>query len=100
MITAEQNKKLTGVSAGTPLHEPLSRFWYPVLHAAQLQDRCTRKIRLLGEDFVIARNGDSLLALEEKCPAPPMLTHLGPGRRPRLALHLSRLADEPLGQGA
>ena len=68
MITAEQNKKLTGVSAGTPLHEPLSRFWYPVLHAAQLQDRCTRKIRLLGEDFVIARNGDSLLAMEEKCP--------------------------------
>jgi len=68
MITAEQNKKLTGVSAGTPLHEPLSKFWYPVLHSAQLQDRCTRKIRLLGEDFVIARNGDTLLALEEKCP--------------------------------
>ena len=68
MITAEENKKLTGVSAGTPLHEPLAKFWYPVLHAAQLQDRCTRTIRLLGEDFVIARNGTNLLALEEKCP--------------------------------
>ena len=68
MITAAENKKLTGVSAGTPLHDTLSKFWYPVLRANQLNDRCTIKIRLLGENFVIARNGSKLMAMDEKCP--------------------------------
>jgi phthalate 4,5-dioxygenase oxygenase subunit len=67
-MTPEQNAALTGVSHGTPLHEPLSRYWYPVAKSAELGDRCTRKVRLLGEDFVIARRGDELIALDEGCP--------------------------------
>ena len=68
MITQEENRMLTGVVPGTPLHRPLSRFWYPVMRADELADRCTHKIRLLGEDFVIARRGNELFALEERCP--------------------------------
>jgi phthalate 4,5-dioxygenase oxygenase subunit len=68
MMTHEENRALTGVSPGTPLHEPLSRYWYPVARSAELGDRCTRKFRLLGEDFVIARRGDELIAHEERCP--------------------------------
>lgn len=67
-MTHDENRALTGVSPDAPLHEPLSRYWYPVGRSAELDDRCTRKVRLLGEDFVIARRGDELVALEELCP--------------------------------
>ncbi len=68
MMTHEENRALTGVSPGTPLHQTLSRYWYPVARSAELGERCTRKVRLLGEDFVIARRGEELIALEERCP--------------------------------
>lgn len=68
MMTHEENRMLTGVSPGTPLHEPLARHWYPVCRSAELADRRTRKVRLLGRDFVLARNGTELIALDEKCP--------------------------------
>ncbi len=64
----EDNLKITGVRPGTPLHDSLARYWYPVAKASRLEDRCTMKIRLLGENFVVARNDDSLIALEELCP--------------------------------
>ena len=66
MLTQEENRMLTGVSAGTPLHRPLSRYWYPVMRGSRLLDRCTHKVRLLGEDFVVARRGAALLAIEER----------------------------------
>ena len=68
MLTHEENRMLTGVGAGTPLHKPPSRYWYPVLRSSRLLDRCTHKVRLLGETFVVARRGAELLAIEERCP--------------------------------
>ena len=68
MMTREENEMLTGVSPGTPLHQPLSRFWFPVLRSERLKDRHTHKVRLLGEDFVVARRGSELIALAERCP--------------------------------
>ena len=68
MLTQQQNSVLTGVSPGTPLHEPLSRYWYPMLRSEDLADRCVRKARLLGMNFVIARRGAELLAMDEQCP--------------------------------
>jgi phthalate 4,5-dioxygenase oxygenase subunit len=67
-VTPEENAILCGVGPGTPLHRPLSRYWYPVLRSEKLADRHTHKVRLLGEDFVIARRGAELIALEERCP--------------------------------
>jgi phthalate 4,5-dioxygenase len=68
MMTQEENAMLTGVSPGNPLHRPLSRFWFPVLRSERLADRYTHKVRLLGEDFVVARRGKELFALDERCP--------------------------------
>ncbi len=67
-MTRDENNMLTGVSPGTPLHRPLSRFWYPVLRSAKLKDRHTHRVRLLGENFVVARRGDEVLAVDELCP--------------------------------
>ncbi len=67
-MTPEENALLTGVNPGAPLHKPLSRYWYPVLRSARLADRHTHKVRLLGENFVVARRGSELIALEEYCP--------------------------------
>src|SRR5262245_55498188 len=84
MMSPEQNRALTGVSPGAPLHEPLSRYWYPVAKSAEVGDRCTRKVRLLGEDFVIARRGDRLIAMYEGCP------------HRQCSLTLARVEDEGL----
>jgi len=68
MVSKEDNKTLTGVSPGTPLHPFLARFWHPVLNSTSLADRHTRRVRLLGENFVVARQGSELIALDELCP--------------------------------
>ncbi len=68
MLNKEDNAALTGVSPGTPLHPFLARFWHPVLSSASLKDRYTKKVRLLGENFVVARQGSELIALDELCP--------------------------------
>jgi phthalate 4,5-dioxygenase oxygenase subunit len=67
-MTREENEMLTGVSPGTPLHAPLSRFWFPVLRSERLADRHTQKVRLLGENFVLVRRGKEVFALDEYCP--------------------------------
>ena len=68
MMTHEENRALTGVCPGAPLHGMLARYWYPVAKSAELGDRCTLKVRLLGENFVLARRDDTLIALDELCP--------------------------------
>jgi phthalate 4,5-dioxygenase len=83
-LSNEKNKILTGVSAGTQLHQPLSRFWYPVSRSEELVDRATKKVTLLGENFVIARKGEELIALEEYCP------------HRRCSLTLARVEDKGL----
>jgi len=68
MMTHEENMILTGVNAGTRLHRPLSRYWYPVVRSSRVLDRCTHKVTLLGESFVVARRGNELIAVDERCP--------------------------------
>jgi len=68
MFTREENAILTSVVPDAPLHPFLARFWYPVATSDQLADRHTRHVRLLGENYVLARQGAQLIALEEMCP--------------------------------
>jgi phthalate 4,5-dioxygenase len=68
MLTRDENDILTGVGPGTAMHDVLAAYWYPVARSADLGDRETLRVRLLGENWVVARRGDDLIALEEGCP--------------------------------
>jgi nitrite reductase/ring-hydroxylating ferredoxin subunit len=48
--------ELTEVGAGTPMGELLRRYWHPVGLAADASER-PRKLRVLGEDLILFRDG-------------------------------------------
>ena len=55
MLTQEQNDRLSRVGAGTPMGELMRRWWHPIAATAELLDRPTKAVRLLGEDMVLYR---------------------------------------------
>jgi 5,5'-dehydrodivanillate O-demethylase len=68
VLTAERNEQLTKVGPGSPMGELLRRYWYPVAFTTDLEDFPTKKVRLLGEDLVLFRDGqDRLGLLQEHC---------------------------------
>ena len=68
MLTAEENERLTQVSAGTPMGELMRRYWHPVAAAAELDDNPfrTRPVRILGEDLVLFRDRSGHYGLIER----------------------------------
>src|SRR5471032_2192122 len=69
MLTKEQNERLTQVGPGTPAGEMLRRYWQPFACAADLVDKQTKKVRVLGEDLALFRNASGELGLvAENCP--------------------------------
>ena len=68
MLTAELNEKLTRVGPGTPGGNLLRRYWYPVAAIAELNNRPTKRVRILGEDLVLFRDRSGNLGLiDERC---------------------------------
>ncbi|MGH7335692.1 MAG: Rieske 2Fe-2S domain-containing protein [Candidatus Rokuibacteriota bacterium] len=68
MLSAEQNKLLTQVGAGTPMGELLRRYWMPIAAVAELADRPTKPVRLLGEELVLYRDkGGTYGLLDRHC---------------------------------
>jgi 5,5'-dehydrodivanillate O-demethylase len=65
MITTEENERLTRVAPGTPGGEMLRRYWWPIALGDQLNGPRPKKVRLLGEDFVIFRDGNGKLGMIE-----------------------------------
>ena len=63
MITEELNEKLTHVGPGTPMGNLLRRYWHPFAALAELDERPTRPVRLLGEDLVLFRDRSGDLGL-------------------------------------
>ena len=53
MLTEEQNRRLTQVGRGTPMGELLRRYWQPIAALSEMNDRWTKRVRLLGEDLVL-----------------------------------------------
>ncbi|MBL76476.1 MAG: phthalate 4,5-dioxygenase, partial [Chloroflexi bacterium] len=51
MLTNEQNQKLTSIMPGTPMGELMRRYWHPIAAAAELDEKPTKSVRLLGEDL-------------------------------------------------
>jgi 5,5'-dehydrodivanillate O-demethylase len=56
MLSAEDNTTLTRVGRGTPMGELMRRYWQPIAAVAQLDERPTLAVRLLGEDLVLYRD--------------------------------------------
>jgi 5,5'-dehydrodivanillate O-demethylase len=69
MLNEETNRLLTEVGAGTPGGELLRRYWHPIAALSELDEQPTKRVRLLGEDLVLYRDGAGHLGLiEEACP--------------------------------
>jgi 5,5'-dehydrodivanillate O-demethylase len=69
MLTKAVNEEMTRVGPGTPMGEVLRHYWYPVAMVRELKENRTKRVRLLGEEFVVYRmlnGGYGIIA--EKCP--------------------------------
>ena len=69
MLSAKDNEALTRVGRGTPMGELMRRYWQPIAAVAQLDERPTLPVRLLGEDLVLYRDGSGGYGLLDRhCP--------------------------------
>jgi 5,5'-dehydrodivanillate O-demethylase oxygenase subunit len=69
MVTAEENELLTRIGPGTRMGSLLRRYWHPVAGLAEMEDRWTRRVRLLGEDLVLFKDRTGKFGLiGEHCP--------------------------------
>ena len=66
MLSQEENQLMTRVGRGTPAGEMLRRYWWPVAftEAVKLKSPPT-KVKLLGEDLVLFRDGGGNLGILE-----------------------------------
>jgi 5,5'-dehydrodivanillate O-demethylase oxygenase subunit len=69
-LSRELNEQFTQVGKGTPGGELLRRYWFPVCPANELTaERPKKRVRLLGEDLVLFRDGGGRYGLlPEHCP--------------------------------
>ncbi len=63
METAEQNRLLTQIGPGTSMGNLLRRYWQPIAAAVELEQRWTKRVRLLGENLVLFRDRQGRLGL-------------------------------------
>jgi len=69
MLTPEENERLTRVGPGTPMGNLLRRYWHPVAGLAEMSDRWTKRVRILGEDLVLFKDRAGRFGLiGEACP--------------------------------
>jgi 5,5'-dehydrodivanillate O-demethylase len=69
-LSEELNRLITQVGPGTPGGNLLRRYWMPIAPAAEVQaERTKRRVRVLGEDLVLFRDGRGEIGLvPEHCP--------------------------------
>ena len=69
MLSEQANRELTQVGSGTPMGELMRRYWHPVAATAELDERPTKPVRLLGEDLVLYKDTSGTLGLIDRyCP--------------------------------
>ena len=69
MLTQEENELLTQTGPGTPMGDLLRRYWQPVAAVAEMADRWTKRVRIMGEDLVLFKDRTGKLGLiGEACP--------------------------------
>jgi 5,5'-dehydrodivanillate O-demethylase oxygenase subunit len=57
MLSPEENALFTRVGPGTPCGELLRRYWWPIGFIDELSGPRPKKVRLLGQEFVLFRDG-------------------------------------------
>jgi len=65
VLTEEANDRYSRVGAGTPMGELMRRYWHPVAAVSQMNDKYTKKIRLLGEDLILWKDRSGTFGLIE-----------------------------------
>jgi 5,5'-dehydrodivanillate O-demethylase oxygenase subunit len=69
MLTQEENELLTQTGPGTPMGDLLRRYWQPIAAAVEMEDRWTKRIRIMSEDLVLFKDRTGKLGLvAEACP--------------------------------
>ena len=69
MLSVKDNEALSQVGKGTPGGELMRRYWHPVAATAELDDRPTKAVRLMGEDLVLYKDRSGTYGLIDKlCP--------------------------------
>ncbi|MCH8974410.1 MAG: Rieske 2Fe-2S domain-containing protein, partial [Chloroflexi bacterium] len=66
MISSQDNDLLTQVGPGTPMGELMRRYWHPIAASAELDERPTKEVRLLGEDLVLYKDRSGTLGLIDR----------------------------------
>jgi len=66
MLSTAENDALTHVGRGTPMGELMRRYWHPVAAVAELDERPTKQVRLLGEDLVLYQDKSGTLGLIDR----------------------------------
>jgi len=56
MLSEAQNERITRVGPGTPMGTLMRRYWQPVAGEAELVDRPTKRIRILGESLTLFKD--------------------------------------------
>ena len=77
MLSIANNERLTQVGPGTPMGTLMRRYWHPIAAAAELLERATLPVRLLGEDLVLYR--DDPIAVELPLTADLEVVETSPG---------------------
>ena len=65
MLTQEVNDRYARVGPGTPCGELMRRYWHPIAAVSQMNDKFTKKIRLLGEDLILYKDRSGTFGLIE-----------------------------------
>jgi 5,5'-dehydrodivanillate O-demethylase len=66
MLSREENELMTRVGRGTPAGEMLRRYWWPVAFTEAVRPKSPpAKVKLLGEDLVLFRDGGGALGILE-----------------------------------
>ena len=69
MLNVAENDRLSRVGKGTPMGELMRRYWHPIGASAEMLERPTKSVRLLGEDLVLYKDRSGTLGLiEARCP--------------------------------
>ena len=66
MISSQDNELLTQVGPGTPMGGLMRRYWHPIAAAAELDERPTKEVRLLGEDLVLYKDRSGTIGLIDR----------------------------------